>query len=99
MHDLSGVRILVPFPNDSKKVKALLKEQFGLNGVKETFWGLNEDGRVAQKDSDRFVGYRATHYHVTWKQPSTRYNSAALSKDAFSSWVVEVQVTTMLMNS
>jgi ppGpp synthetase/RelA/SpoT-type nucleotidyltranferase len=99
MPDLAGIRILTPFPKDVNKVGTLLKEQFGENGVKETYWGLDENGRIVENEYGRFVGYRATHFHVKWKQPSDKYSSARLTKSEHDGWTVEVQVTTMLMNS
>ena len=97
MIDLAGIRILLPFPDDVQEVKAFLRQEFGKDKVKARFKGLDENFLAVERPDSRFLGYRATHFLVTWKQP-TGYNCEIKTKPEHVGKIVEVQVTTILMN-
>ena len=97
MIDLAGVRVLLPFPDDVEDVKAFLQQEFGEDNIKTRFKGLDENGQAVERSDNRFLGYRATHFLVTWKKP-TGYDCAIKTTDIHNGKTVEVQVTTILMN-
>lgn len=97
MIDLAGIRILLPFPDDVQEVEAFLRQEFGVDKVKARFKGLDENLLAVERPDSRFLGYRATHFLVTWKQP-TGYNCGIKTNPEHVGKIVEVQVTTILMN-
>ncbi|MCJ1414404.1 hypothetical protein MMC32_000730 [Xylographa parallela] len=97
MIDLAGVRVLLPFPDDVKDVKAFLQQEFRKDKIKTKFKGLDENGQAVERSDNRFLGYRATHFLVTWKKP-TGYECTIKTTDIHNGKTVEVQVTTILMN-
>jgi ppGpp synthetase/RelA/SpoT-type nucleotidyltranferase len=69
MIDLSGVRIILTFPDDIKGVKDFLTQEFG-EDVISCFWGLDDSGKTVElKEKTRFIGYRVTHLRVKWNTP------------------------------
>ena len=92
MPDLAGVRVILAFPDDNAIVHEFITESFKME-KEPVFWGVYEDGRPRvekMKDStNRFLGYRATHYCVSLKDSAT--DTSLLAKR------VEIQVTSMAM--
>ncbi|KAI9710742.1 MAG: hypothetical protein M1820_002575 [Bogoriella megaspora] len=95
--DLAGIRILLPFPDDVQEVKDFLLQEFGEKSIRTRYKGLDGNGRAVERSDNRFLGYRATHFLVTWKHPSG-YNCEIKTDDEHVGKTVEVQVTTLLMN-
>ena len=95
--DLAGIRVLLPFPDDVQEVHAFLQQEFGKENVKVRFKGLDEKGLAVERSDNRFLGDRATHFLVTWRQPKG-YNCAIRTSQDHVGKTVEVQVTTILMN-
>ncbi|KAL9106302.1 MAG: hypothetical protein Q9227_008637 [Pyrenula ochraceoflavens] len=96
MFDLAGVRITLAFPKDVAEVKNFLEDQFV--EVEQRFWGLDENGKAVEGHmTDRFPGYRATHFLVRWRKPKimsrTKLTEAHIGK------TVEIQVTSIIMNA
>lgn len=96
MIDLAGVRITLAFPSDVQVVKQFLIAQFG--DVEQRFWGLDENGNaVEHRKTGRFIGYRATHFLIKWKQPES--GSRWYTTEEHVGRTVEIQVTSILMNA
>jgi ppGpp synthetase/RelA/SpoT-type nucleotidyltranferase len=96
MIDLAGVRITLAFPNDVEEVKQFLIAQFG--DVEQRFWGLDENGNAVERtEKGRFIGYRATHFLVKWKQLES--GSRWYITEEHVGRTVEIQVTSILMNA
>ncbi|KAF2491585.1 hypothetical protein BU16DRAFT_594609 [Lophium mytilinum] len=97
MIDLAGVRITLTFPKDVDEVKRVLMSIFG--DVRQRFWGLNESGQAVEcgEEKGRFIGYRATHFLVKWKEPPSEYRLKT-NEDHLGS-TVEIQVTSIIMSA
>lgn len=85
--DLAGVRIALYFPGDILEVEKILRAKFILADEPSRF-----DGSYLKYDR-RFAGYRATHFHVKFREAD------AIPGWQYSGEVIEVQVASVLMHA
>lgn len=82
--DLIGGRIALYFPDDIKRIKALIETKFTIESVKSFPADQQHD---YQKYSRRFSGYSATHYRVRF-----------IDNKVFRP-LIEIQVASLLMHA
>jgi ppGpp synthetase/RelA/SpoT-type nucleotidyltranferase len=89
MIDLAGVRITLAFPREIGEVRRFLDKEFGVKY--EGYWGLDQTGKVMETESrERFVGYRATHFHIAWKMPESRFDCKISTREHHIGKTVEI---------
>ena len=95
MIDLSGIRIILTFPGDVDEVHRFLETEF--DDVHRSFWGLDENGNVVtRKEKGPFIGYRATHFVVKWRQSDEKRLRYGTAKKHHGK-KIEIQVTSTAM--
>ncbi len=85
--DLAGVRIALYFPGDIQEVEKILRSKFLLADDPARF-----DGSYLKYDK-RFAGYRATHFHVQFRETDI------VPDWTYGGEVVEVQAASVLMHA
>lgn len=86
--DFIGIRIALYFPNDQKKVDAIIRQLFEIEKTKH----FPNEQRQNNVYSRRFSGYCATHYRVFFTPNSS-------SEENAKSYRIEIQVASLLMHA